>query len=139
MNIRHQTDDQPTDMMCRRTPLPFRECFLWLGTVVTIRTDSPAILKAAEGAGLVPQRQSEQEPGMRWEIVGEQRGTTVVEDWECEVTLDTHSLYLGMSAEQWFAFDLKTGDGAGFVVVSDNDRLSDLNAELYLRAIADNI
>jgi hypothetical protein len=138
MDSRLQIDDRPTDMMRRRTPLALRGRFHWFGTTVTIRTDSPAVLNAAEEAGLELPGNSEEEPGMRWEIASVQPGATAAENWECKATLDAHSLYLSMGPEQWFAFDLETGDGAGFVV-SDPGRLNDPNAELYLLAIAYNV
>jgi hypothetical protein len=139
MDTHRQIDHQPTDMMHRRTFLPFHGHFLWFGTPVTIRTDSQAILSAAEEAGLVVQKGLEQEPSLRWEIVVEKHGEATAGPWECEVTRDSNSLYLSMGFQQWFAFDLETGDGAGFVVISDPDRLRDPNAESYLRVVVDNV
>jgi hypothetical protein len=86
----------PTDMMHRRTPLPFRGRFLGLGTSVTIQTDSPTILRAAEAVGFLLQDDVEQESQLRWEIVSESPGTTPAKDWEGKVTVDNHSLFLSM-------------------------------------------
>src|SRR5271154_5340423 len=118
---RHQMDTSPTDMMRRRTPLPLSGCFLWREKTVTIYADSAAILWAAEEAGLIRQKGLERKTDMRWEIVSEQAGAANG-GRECNVSIDHHSLYLNMGSEQWFAFDLETGDGAGFVVLSDRDQ-----------------
>jgi hypothetical protein len=136
MDTRLEIDHEPTDMMCRRTPLLLRERFLWFDTTMMICTDSAAILHAAEKVGFVRWRGPEEEPSMRWEIASVHPRAATVKDWECKVTLDAHSLYLSMGLEQWFAFDLETGDGAGFVI-SDSNR--PLNVELYLRAVAYNV
>jgi hypothetical protein len=130
--------DQCTDMMSRRTPLPFCEQFLWLGTSVSIRTDSLAVLRAAEELGFLPQASSEERSEMRWEIARE-RSVVASEDWECRVTIDQRSLYLSMGQGQWFAFDPETGDGAGFVIVSGTEPGCDLGAMSYLLAVIYNI
>jgi len=127
----------PTDMMCRRIPLPLRSRFLLFGTTVTITTNCAPILRAATAAGLV-RTDADELPGMKWEIIG-MPAPSAVEDWECNVTLGNHSLYLSMGREQWFAFDLETCDGAGFVAVSDSDVVRDTNAELYFLAVAHNV
>jgi|SRR5271165_655312 len=134
-----ELDHLPTDMMCRRTVLDLCGHFLFYDTTVTIRTNCVCILAAAEEAGFVTLRGIEQEPGSSWEIVGTLPDTTAVEDWECKATHDDHSLYLSMGPEQWFGFDLETGEGAGFVVVSDPDLPSDRNVGLYLLAVAYNV
>jgi hypothetical protein len=126
----------PTDMMHRRTPLPFRGRFLGLGTSVTIQTDSPTILRAAEAVGFLLQDDVEQESQLRWEIVSESPGTTPAKDWEGKVTVDNHSLFLSMGAEQWFAFDFESGEGAGFVAACDSSVFCDPNGERYLFEIA---
>jgi len=135
----HQLDHLPTDMMCRRTPLDLCECFLFFGTTVTINTNCASVLRGAKEAGFAPLLDRKRRPGIGWEIVGTQSGTAPVEDWKCKVTLDDHTLYLSMGSEQWFAFDLETYEGAGFVVVSDPDRPSDPNAGLYVLALASNV
>jgi hypothetical protein len=135
MHTRLLFDHQPTDMMHRRSQLPYRCCFFWLGTNVTICTDAPAILRAVEKLELRPQGDSEQVKAMRWEIVGELQPAELAEDWECEVKVDEHSFYLSMGPRQWFAFDRDTGDGAGFAVIADPDRPDDPNAENYLHAV----
>jgi hypothetical protein len=132
----HPLDDLPTDMMCRRSALDLCGRFLFLGSTVTISTNCASILVAAQQAGFVLLSGTEQGPGMRWEIVGTPSGAVMVEDWECNETLDDHALYLSMGPEQWFALDLDTYEGAGFVVVSDPDRPRDPNAGLYLLAVA---
>ena len=132
---RHQVNTPPTDMMRRRTPLRFWGRFLWSGKSVMIHTDSPAILWAAKEVGLIAQRDLEQEVEMRWEVVSEPAGEPCL-DYKCGVIVDHHSFYLDMGARQWFAFDRKTGDGAGFVVLSDPDQSRTPNAGMYLRAIA---
>jgi hypothetical protein len=139
MDTRLLFDHQPTDMMHRRSQLLFRGCFFWLGTNVTICTDLPDVLDAAEKAGLRLRRDSEQVKAMRWEIVGELQATEPAQDWECEVTLDDHSLYLSMGPRQWFAFDRDTGDGAGFAAIANPDRPSEPNAERYLRAVLETV
>ena len=75
---------------------------------------------------------------MKWEIVGTP-GVALAANWECEVTLSNHSLYLSMGPEQWFAFDLETLDGAGFFLIHDSHPDGDRNAEQYLTSIASNL
>ena len=136
---RHETSTAPTDMMHRRTPLTFRGRFLWLGTSLTIQTDSQAILRAAEAAGLLPQDDCERESQMRWEIATEPHGEAPTNDWACKVTVDNHSLFLSMGTRQWFAFDFESGDGAGFVATCDAGAFCDSNAVKYLLEIVDHI
>lgn len=126
-------------MMHRRTLLPFNGHFLWFGIAITICTDSSAVLNAAEAAGLLRQRGSGRERELRWDIVREQDGEATTGPWEFKVTRDSHSLYMSMGSQQWFAFDLETGDGVGFVTISDPNRPRDVNAELYLRTILENV
>jgi len=135
----HELDHLPTDMMCRRTPLDLCGRFLFLGTTVRISTNCASVLLAAKEAGFVPLRGTEQEPEMKWEIVGTLSSAAPVDDWECNETLDDHTLYLSMGPEQWFAFDLETHEGAGFVVVSIPDRPGAPNVGLYLLAVAYNV
>src|SRR5271170_2926536 len=104
----HQLDHLPTDMMCRRTALDLCGCFLFFGTTVTISTNCASILAAAREAGFVPLSGTGQEPCMNWEIVGTLAGAPMIEDWECNETLDNHTVYLSMGSEQWFAFDRDT-------------------------------
>ena len=139
MDLHLQIDHQPTDMMHRRTLLPFNRRFLWFGIAITICTDSPAVLNAAEAAGLVMQRSFGQERELRWDIVAEQDGEATTEPWESKLTRDSNSLYMSMGSQQWFAFDLAMGDGVGFVTISDPDRPRDVNAELYLRTVLENV
>jgi hypothetical protein len=136
---RSEIRDEPTDVMYRRTPLPLCERFLWSGSCVSIRTDSSAILRAAEEAGFRPLGASKREADMQWEIVAEPQGSTNIGDWECKVTIDEHALYISMGPEQWFAFDLQTGDAAGFAVLSDPALSDDPNAVLYLLTLASNV
>lgn len=136
---RQQIDMPPTDMMRRRTLLPFWGRFAWSDNVVGIRTDSPAILWAAEEIGLRLQEGPERKPAMQWEIVSEQIGELTGKDLKCDVTIDHHAVYLDMGPGEWFAFDLETGEGAGFIVLSNPDEHRDPHAVLYLRAIASNI
>jgi hypothetical protein len=131
-------DYAPTDMMYRRTPLPLRGRFWLRGTTVTITTNQKSVLLAAEAADFVPVTDTNQLSNMSWEIVGMPAGP-LNSDWECNVTLGNHSLFLSMGLEQWFAFDLETYGGAGFVVIGDSNSGRDTNAELYLLAIAHNI
>ncbi|HZD47723.1 MAG TPA: hypothetical protein VE178_03155 [Silvibacterium sp.] len=130
--------DEPTDMMCRRIPLPLCGRFLLFGTTVAITTNYEPIMRATNAAGLVRLTDKDELPGMKWEIVAIP-GASLSEDWDCNVTVGNHSLYLSMGREQWFAFDLETGNGAGFVVASDSGTLTDTNAELYLLAVACNV
>src|SRR5271165_5734224 len=106
MDAHLQIDHQATDMMHRRTLLPFNGRFLWFGKAITICTDSPAVLNAAEAAGLLMQRGCGQESSLRWEIVAENHDESSGEPGECKLTLDSSSLYLSMGSLQWFAFDL---------------------------------
>jgi|SRR5579862_8672416 len=134
MDIQFATS--PTDMMHRRTPLPFCGRFLWLGASVTIHTDSPAILRAAEETGFLPQIDAERQPDMRWEIASERTSAAPAYEGASKVTIDNHSLFLSMGREQWFAFDFESGDGAGFVAVTDRGLSGDRNAAQYLFEIA---
>jgi hypothetical protein len=136
---RHEVAFQPTDTMHRRTPLSFSGKFLWLEETVTICTDSPVILRAAEEIGLVPLKEPDQQSAMRWDLVSEPTGAAGIEDWDCKVTVDQHSLYLTMGPRQWFAFDLETGEGAGFVVITDVAGRSDPNGVLYLLSLVYNV
>src|SRR5271170_5984344 len=97
---RHQMDNPPTDMMRRRTPLPFCGFFLWSGQSVTIRADSAAILRAAEDVGLVAQKGFQRESDMRWEIVTERHGVIPLDDFECKTTVHQRSIYLDMQPGQ---------------------------------------
>lgn len=128
-----------TDMMQRRTLLPFCGRFLWRGTYVSIRTDSQLVLLAAEQVGLLPQTECDAEPDMHWEIACERGGTASGSDWMCRAVADLHSLFLSMGREQWFALDLETGDGAGFIVVPQDDACGDPGAVKYLRDLTHNI
>jgi hypothetical protein len=126
----------PTDTMQRRVPLPLQRRFLLFGAAVSIKTNSESILRAAEYAGFVAVTDTNEIPEMIWEIVGAEAGREP-QDWECNVTLGDHSLYLSMGAEQWFAFDLETDDGVGFVTVRQADH--DPNSQRYLVALAVNV
>lgn len=128
----------PTDMMYRRTPLALRGTFWLRGATVTITTNQKSVLLAAEAADFVPVSDTNQLSNMSWEIAG-MPGESPNSDWECNVTLGNHSLFLSMGLEQWFAFDLETYSGAGFVVIADSNSGRDTNAELYLLAIAHNV
>src|SRR5262249_50412367 len=94
------------------------------------------ILWAAERAGFLPEEDLEHESQIRWEIVSEPTSTPQAGDWKCKVTIDNHSLFLSMGEAQWFAFDFASGDGAGFVVISDRCASSDANAAKYFLEIA---
>ena len=128
-----------TDMMQRRTLLPFCGRFVWRGMSVSIRTDSQLVLLAAEQAGLLPQAACDSESDMHWEIACERGGTASGSDWMCRAVADLHSLFLSMGREQWFALDLETGDGAGFIVVPQDDACEDPGAVKYLRDLTHNI
>ena len=130
---------QPTDMMRRRASLPLRERFFWSRTPITICTNSNAVLNAAEQAGLIAHHGLEREHGLRWEIVVEREHIAADENWECKATLDAHSIYLTVGSYQWFAFDLETGEGAGFAVIPDLEQEESFSIDLYLQAIIDNI
>lgn len=130
--------DLAPDLMRRRTPLLFSKRFVWRSISVEICTDSTAILSAAEGAGFLPECCVERPPEMRWEIVSEMR-VSLSSNWSCRVTVDNHSFFLSMGTGQWFAFDFGTGDGAGFVVVSDQEAHPSANVERYLREILHHI
>jgi hypothetical protein len=108
---------------------------LWLGTSLTIQTDSQTILRAAETAGLLPQDDCERESQLLWEIATEPSGEAPTNDWACKVTVDNHSLFLSMGTRQWFAFDFESGEGAGFVAAWDAGASCDPNALKYLPEI----
>jgi len=133
-----ERQDLPTDMMCRRIPLPLCGHFVLHGTTVTIATNSEPILRAAEAAGFAILSDTDKFPGVKCEIVGT-RGMSFVEDWESNVMLGNDSLYLSMGPEQWFAFDFETGEGAGFFAQSDSVTDTETNAELYLLTVACNV
>lgn len=126
----------PTDMMHRRTLLPFCGRFLWLGVSVAIQTDSQTVLRAAEKTGFLPQDSCERESQLRWEIVSELPNAAQPDNWACKVTVDNHSLFLSMGAAQWFAFDFQSGEGAGFVSACDRGANCDANAVKYLFEIS---
>jgi hypothetical protein len=138
MDMTHPIDYQPTDMMHRRTSLPFFESFRFLGVPVTVRTNTPAILTAAKNAGLIQQQGQQLEHAMQWDIVGE-NGAEMIGDWQCEISLDAQSLYLSMGPYQWFAFDLETGEGSGFIIVPDLSSAAGLNTRSFVRAVVDNV
>jgi hypothetical protein len=135
----YEISTAPTDMMHRRIPLPFRGRFLWLGTSLTIKTDSQAILRAAEGVGFLQQDNFERELQMQWEIATEPSCEAATNDWACKVTVDNHSLFLSMGVGQWFAFDFESGEGAGFVTACDASATCDSNAAKYLLEIVSHI
>ena len=127
-------DHMPTDTMERRVPLSVSRRFLLFRTGVLIGTNRELILKAAEAVGFMPSAETNV-PEMRWEIVGSP-ANSLATDWECHVTLGDHSLYLSMGPEQWFAFDLETHHGAGFVAFCDSDPNCEMNARRYFSSIA---
>lgn len=132
------SEHAPTDMMRRRTPLPLCTRFLLFDTEVVINTNSESILRTAETAGFVSVADAYAIPRMKWEIVATP-GTPSTAHWECNLTLGDHALYLTMGPEQWFAFDLETHDGAGFVLIADSELHQDTNAHRYLASIAYNV
>ena len=136
MMDRNENRGVPTDMMHRRTPLPFCKRFLWLGVSVTIQTDSTAILRAAESVEFLPQSDLAKESQMYWEIATEPHGTVHVDAWVSKVTVDNHSLFLNMGDKQWFVFDFESGEGAGFFTNSDLRDSANPNATKYLSEIA---
>jgi hypothetical protein len=44
-----------------------------------------------------------------------------------------------MGPRQWFAFDSETGNGAGFIVISNPDELVNQNAIQYFRAVTSHV
>ena len=128
------SDDLPTDMMCRRTPLPLHSRYHLLQTTIEIATNRTEVLAASGPACFLPSIDTRGISAMRWEVVG----TTgvIAAEWTCGVILETHSLYLSMGPEQWFACDLETGEGAGFIVISDSEATPGRNAERYMQSIA---
>ena len=130
-----QRDYMPTDIMHRRVPLPLSRCFVLFGTAVLIATNFELLLTTAEMAGFAPSTDTNISPDMRWEIVGSPASSSAT-DWKCQVLLGDHSLYLSMGSEQWFAFDLETHHGAGFVAICDSDPNHETNARRYLSLIA---
>jgi hypothetical protein len=139
MNTYAQSNHPPTDIMCSRTPLLFLGHFLWLGKQIAIRTDSPEILRAAQSAGLRKAHHDGRGCDLRWDVVAEPQAGEVFESWQCETIQDGKSLHLNMGSHQWFAFDMETGSGAGFVIVAGSDRSSGLNVETYFQAILKNV
>ena len=135
MMERYEISTAPTDMMHRRTRLPFRGRFLWMGASLAIQTDSQAILRAAEDVGFLRQDNCERESQMQWEIATEPPCEAEANDWTGKVTVDNHSLFLSMGTRQWFAFDLESGEGAGFVAASDTGSLCESNTLKYLLEI----
>ena len=129
---------QPTDIMGRRTPLPLRHRFFWLGTPITIDTNSPTVSGAAEEAGFISHRGLVEKHGLRWEIVAEP-SMGLDDRWQCDVTINGHSIYLSMGPYQWFAVDLQTGDGAGVVHTTVFEEQYDPNVNRYFKSIVDNI
>jgi hypothetical protein len=107
--------------------------------VITIYTNATAVLKGAEEAGLEAHSDSELEPSLRWDIAAELGFEPTAEAWGCKTIRDSNSVYLSMGYQQWFAFDLETGDAAGFVTICGLDQPSDLNVALYLRSVMDSI
>src|SRR5579883_2297716 len=138
MNSQPLTHSQ-TDMMRRRTQLPFCGTFLWRGARVSIRTNSQSVLLAAEQEGFLPSGDCECEPEMRWEIVCERLGDGCRDSRDRRVMSDDHSLFLVMGGEQWFALDLETGDGAGFIALAQDEVSSRSHAVEYLLDITRNI
>lgn len=133
-----QRDSMPTDTMHRRVPLPLSRCFVLFGTAILIATNLELLLRTAEMAGFVPSTDTNITPDMRWEIVGSLANSSAM-DWKCHVMLGDHSLYLSMGPEQWFAFDLETHHGAGFVAICDSDPNHETNARRYLSSIAGHV
>ena len=128
-------NNAPTDIMCRRTPLPLCGKFLLSGRRVSISTNHEVILQVAPIAGFVPVADTNLTPDITWDIVGTPGGNEIDSE-ECDITLGDRSLYLSMGAEQWFAFDLETYEGAGFVLVADSYPGRRRNAQHYLMSIA---
>lgn len=131
------THGGPTDMMHRRKPLSLRGRFFWRGRSFTLLTDSAAVLSAAALAGFEMRQDSGF--GAIWEIAAERCIASQDSEWECVAMEDTHSRYLTMGPYQWFALDLETGAGAGFVALPDEEQSEDLKVLRYFRAIVDGI
>jgi hypothetical protein len=132
------SDLMPTYLMWRRTPLPLCGRFFLFGITVVIHTNYESILRAASKLWFTPVSDTNPAPAVKWEIVGTPVSRPNA-DWDCNVTLGDHSVYLSMGPEQWFAFDLETNDAAGFVLIRDDDPERDMNAARYLTAIAFNL
>jgi hypothetical protein len=128
----------PTDIMCRRTHLPLRQRFFWLSTPITIDTNSQAVAGAVEQAGFTPHFGLAKKHGLRWEIVVEQ-STALHQHWQCDAAMNGYSIYLSMGPYQWFALDLQTGEGTGFVLATDPEEQHDPNVNTYFKAIVENI
>jgi len=130
---------EATDMMQRRTPLPLGGNFVVSGRAVVIHTNCAVILREACKASLLtPVGDAQHGPAMQWEIVGS-LDTRPVEGWDSNVTLAGRSLYLSMGPQQWFAFDLETHQGAGFVTVCATGPNRNTNTQRYLLSIARNV
>ena len=131
-------DFLPTDTMHRRTPLPLCGCFIISDSAVVINTNSDAILQGvAASPSFMPITDTYYESDMGWEIVGSDG--QAYPNWKCNVTLAGPSLYLSMGPEQWFAFDLETHEGAGFLSIYDSGPSRELNIQRYFQAIAYNL
>lgn len=128
-----------TDTMRRRIPLALCGRFALFGRAVVINTNCEAILQAASTSRLfVPVGHIHYGPAMQWEVVGS-LDTQEIRDWECNVTLAGHSLYLSMGPQQWFALDLETHEGAGFVAMCSPGPAHELNIQQYFESIAYNV
>ena len=128
----------PTDMMQRRIPLSAQKHFFLFQTAITIKSNSEAILNSAERTGFVPVTGTYRKSFPTWQIVGSPIDLPFTY-WQPRATLGCRSLYLAMGIEQWFAFDLETHEGAGFVLLHNAESDNIANLARYLASIVWNV
>ncbi len=117
--------------MLRRVPLNFRAAFLWHSVPVRIVTNSYPILQAAAAAGLTHIQKAHARSLSCWEVTVEEDSAAPSLACTAQVWRNDESVFIEIAQRQWFAFDAKSGDGAGFLAT----RAPELAAHEYIEAI----
>jgi hypothetical protein len=131
MNTSTYTPSQPTDLLHRRVPLNLRAAYLWQSVPVRIVTNSRAILQAAAAAGLTPIQETHARSRFCWEVTVEEDSAAPGPACTAQVWRNDQSVFIEIAQRQWFAFDAKSGDGAGFLAA----QAPELAAHEYIEAI----
>jgi hypothetical protein len=117
--------------MHRRVPLDYFAKYLWHGISLRIDTNSRTLLQAASDAGLNPSQDVNGLSEFCWEFNVEEDAVARGPAGAPHFWRNGHSVYIEIAQRQWFAFDVDSGDGTGFLAAP----AADLVALAYLEAI----
>jgi hypothetical protein len=133
--VRRSPNGAHTDMMHRRTLLNVKLTGEWLGRTVRIETNSSHLMRAAAKIGITPVTYSGQQIDHHWEIVVEQGGSASSDEPSTQAFRAGSLLMVEIGHRGWFAVDLETGDGAGFLEIYD----SKVTLHNFLRSLTDTV